>query len=115
MSNLIKDLIACGNKHCDHIATNEEISKLQKEYFKSLLTDCIPIKNKKEKKKCINKKTKKSKHLKLNKKRSKCIDKNCNQKKQILNSIIKSNHFKQNFKKKLNKKINKKLKSSKKV
>ena len=85
MSNLIKDLIACGNKHCDHIATNEEISKLQQEYFKSLLTDCIPIKNKKEKKKCINKKTKKSKHLKLNKKRSKCIDKNCNQKKQILN------------------------------
>jgi hypothetical protein len=113
MSNLIKDLVACGNKHCDHIATNEEISKLQKEYFKSLLTECFPIKNKKEKKNCITKQTKKSKHLKLNKKRSKCIDKNCNQK-QILNSIIKSNHFKQNFKKKLNKKINKKLKSSKK-
>ena len=50
MSNLIKDLVACGNKHCDHIATNEEISKLQKEYFKSLLTECFPIKNKKEKK-----------------------------------------------------------------
>ena len=109
MSNLINDLIACGNKHCDHIATNEEISKLQKEYFKSLLTECVPIKNKKEKKKCIKKQTKKSKHLKLNKKRSKCIDKNCNEK--HLNSIINSNQFR----KKLNKKLNKKLKSSKKV
>jgi hypothetical protein len=104
MLNLIKDLIECGNKHCNHIATNKKISKLQKEYFKSL-KECLPMKNKK-KKDCIDKQTKKAKHFKLNKKRSKCIDKNCKEK-QLLNSIIKSNNFK--------KLLNKKLKRSKKV
>ena len=55
MSNLINDLIACGNKHCDHIATIKKISKLQKQYFKSL-RECFPIKNKKKKKRMFRQK-----------------------------------------------------------
>jgi hypothetical protein len=78
MSNLINDLIACGNKHCDHIATIKKISKLQKQYFKSL-KKCFSMNNN-NKKKCIKSQTDKSKHLKLNKKRSKCINKNCKKK-----------------------------------
>jgi hypothetical protein len=86
MSNLIKDLIKCGNKHCNHIATNKQISKLQKKYFKSLQKECFPMNNN-NKKKCIKKQTKKAKHFKLFNKRTKCIKKHCKEKK-ILNNLF---------------------------
>jgi len=90
MTFSFKEIIKCGNKHCNHIATNKEINKLQYSFIKETFDKCKNLKDK-SKRKCVeNKKKTSSKYKKfmtLYNKRTKCMTKNCESKRQ-LNKII---------------------------
>jgi len=92
MTFSFKEIIKCGNKYCNHIATNKKINKLQSSFIKETFDKCKDLKDKpKSKRKCVENKKKTSSNYKkfktLYNKRTKCMTKNCESKRQ-LNKII---------------------------
>ena len=75
--NKFKKWNACGSKHCNHISTPENISKLQKKHFNEGIKKCKSEKSRSKKQLCMKKHNKNSKHLVLYDKRNKCVTKNC--------------------------------------
>ena len=76
-SNKIKKWKQCGIKHCNHISTPENISKLQTKHFGEGIKKCKSEKSRSKKQLCMKKHNKNSKHLVLYDKRNKCVTKNC--------------------------------------
>jgi len=101
-----KELILCGNKHCDHIATNKTIMKLQMQHLKKMMKSCKSSNNKPKCAEMYNKQNPNPKFKILNNKKEECIRKHCKEKQTKVHTIL----FSSNKKKKKSKKSKKKSK-----
>tara|TARA_B100000768_G_scaffold128156_1_gene118765 strand:- start:891 stop:1202 length:312 start_codon:yes stop_codon:yes gene_type:complete len=99
-----KELILCGNKKCNHIATNKDIMKLQMKHLKKISEDCKNSNNKPKCAKIYNKQNPKPKFKILYDKKEKCISKHCKKKKTKFHDNLFGNSKKIKKSKKLKKK-----------
>ena len=94
-----KELILCGNKHCDHIATNKAIMKLQMKHLKKMMKSCKSYNNKPKCAKSYNKLNPNPKFKILNNKKEECIRKHCKEKQTKVHNILFSSNKKKSKKK----------------